>query len=243
MTNEGTFLISLGQSLATMALYGEGHPARERAIEASFENLMVLTADRPSIKFSFLGNEAVFGDRALTELGEWDWAGKLSAVGIERIEIDAEVTHDAYLRFVDDVWQHISPQGPDTSEARQMVRPPIRFGRLRVRGEKAAPGQEARPGVDGGGLGSSNLVLTEEIETIDWVHQEIQRQAPIPLAEVEAVVRSLAAAMRTERKMLLPLLTLKQFDQYTTTHACNVAVLAMGLSERLGLTADEVRSF
>ena len=245
MTNEGTFLVSLGQSLATMALYGEGHPARERAIDSSFDNLMMLTADRPSVKFSFLGNEAVCGDRPLAELGAWDWAAKLSSVGVERIEIDAEVSRDAYLRFIDDVWQQLSPMGPDTAEARQMVRQPIRFGRLRVRDEKAGPGEARR--LDGehetGSFGYANLSLTEEIETVDWVHEEIQRHAPIPLAEVEAVVRSLAVAMHAERQMLLPLLTLKRFDQYTTTHACNVAVLAMGLSERLGLSADEVRSF
>ena len=42
---------------------------------------------------------------------------------------------------------------------------------------------------------------------------------------------------------MLPLLELKRFDQYTTTHACNVSVLAMGLAERLGLGRQEVRSF
>ncbi len=63
------------------------------------------------------------------------------------------------------------------------------------------------------------------------------------MGEVEAVVRSLSVAMQMEHRMLLPLLDLKRFDQYTTTHACNVSVLAMGLAERLGLGREEVRSF
>ena len=63
------------------------------------------------------------------------------------------------------------------------------------------------------------------------------------MPEVEAVVRSLAFAMRNDDRMLLPLLALRNYDEYTTTHACNVAVLAMGVSERLGLAPDEVRSF
>jgi putative nucleotidyltransferase with HDIG domain len=49
--------------------------------------------------------------------------------------------------------------------------------------------------------------------------------------------------MRSERRMMLPLLELKRFDQYTTTHACNVSVLAMALAERLGLGRQEVKSF
>ena len=43
--------------------------------------------------------------------------------------------------------------------------------------------------------------------------------------------------------MLLPLLQLKEFDQYTTTHSLNVAVLAMGLAEQLGAGQAEVRAF
>jgi putative nucleotidyltransferase with HDIG domain len=43
--------------------------------------------------------------------------------------------------------------------------------------------------------------------------------------------------------MLLPLLTLKEFDQYTTTHALNVSVLSMGLAEFMGLSPREVRAY
>ena len=41
--------------------------------------------------------------------------------------------------------------------------------------------------------------------------------------------------MRAGQAMVLPLLQLKEFDQYTTTHSINVAVLTMGLAEFLGL--------
>ena len=55
----------------------------------------------------------------------------------------------------------------------------------------------------------------------------------MPLLEAEAVVRSLSVAMHGDSRMVLPLLKLKEFDQYTTTHSLNVAVLAMGLAEVL----------
>jgi putative nucleotidyltransferase with HDIG domain len=41
--------------------------------------------------------------------------------------------------------------------------------------------------------------------------------------------------------MLIPLLKLKSFDQYTTTHSINVSVLSMALAEALGLNARDVR--
>jgi putative nucleotidyltransferase with HDIG domain len=49
--------------------------------------------------------------------------------------------------------------------------------------------------------------------------------------------------MHGGRDIVLPLLQLKEFDQYTTTHSLNVAVLAMGLAEYQGLPSADVRAF
>jgi putative nucleotidyltransferase with HDIG domain len=43
--------------------------------------------------------------------------------------------------------------------------------------------------------------------------------------------------------MILPLLQLKEFDEYTTTHSLNVSVLTMALAESLGLAQQDVRTF
>ncbi len=43
--------------------------------------------------------------------------------------------------------------------------------------------------------------------------------------------------------MVLPLLRMRQFDEYTTTHALNVSVLAMALAEWLGVGARDARAF
>jgi putative nucleotidyltransferase with HDIG domain len=69
------------------------------------------------------------------------------------------------------------------------------------------------------------------------------RSGGLPLLEAEAVVRSLSVAMHGESDMMLPLLMLKEFDQYTTTHCLNVSVLTMALAEHLGLNPRDVRTF
>ena len=48
--------------------------------------------------------------------------------------------------------------------------------------------------------------------------------------------------MHGDRQMMLPLLQLHQFDEYTTTHSLNVSVLSMGLAEWLGLSGRDVRA-
>ena len=248
MTPESSFLISLGQALATMSLYSEGHPARERALEASFEQLLTMTDANPCVEYSFLGGESVVGTRVLTELSTWDWASKLSAARIERIEIDADVTRESYLEFVEELFRQVSGRCFDTAETRQLVRPPIRFGQLKVK-DPGSSG-EAGPrladlkdrGIRGQGVAGIAVDLTEEVAAVRWIHGEVQAGGGIPMAEVEAVVRALASTMHQGEQMLVPLLVLKQYDQYTTTHACNVSVLAMGLAERLGFSPAETRA-
>jgi putative nucleotidyltransferase with HDIG domain len=75
------------------------------------------------------------------------------------------------------------------------------------------------------------------------MHGEVGERGMLPLAEAEAVVRSLSLAMHGERQMLVPLLELRQFDEYTTTHSLNVSVLTMALAEYIGLGPREVRTF
>jgi putative nucleotidyltransferase with HDIG domain len=63
------------------------------------------------------------------------------------------------------------------------------------------------------------------------------------LIEAEAIVRSLSVAMHGDSQMVLPLVQLKEFDQYTTTHSLNVSVLTMALAEHLKLGTSDVKAF
>jgi putative nucleotidyltransferase with HDIG domain len=48
--------------------------------------------------------------------------------------------------------------------------------------------------------------------------------------------------MHGDNQIVIPLLQLREFDEYTTTHSLNVSVLAMGLAEFLGSPGREVRA-
>ena len=85
--------------------------------------------------------------------------------------------------------------------------------------------------------------LAEEVATVQWMHAEVGDRGLLPLMEAESVVRSLAVAMHGDQDMLLPLLSLREFDEYTTTHSLNVSVLTMALAEAMGMPARDVRAF
>ncbi|MBI3567975.1 MAG: HD domain-containing protein [Gemmatimonadetes bacterium] len=251
MNAPATFMVSMGQCLSTMSLYPSGHPAREKVIDASFTRLLDVLADIQFAEFSIIGSGVVFLGRVLDELRAWDWAPRLAAAGIERLEIDADVTREAWSQALDEMWQQLNGHPPASTDARHLTAVAIRFGPLRVMGGEGEAGavaldaadaeQTAEPAPDP--TGTFGLTLSDEVAAVTWLHEEVLTSNRLPMAEVEAIVGSLAMAMRSEQKMLLPLLMLKDFDQYTTTHACNVSVLAMGLAEQVGCSRAEIRAF
>ena len=84
--------------------------------------------------------------------------------------------------------------------------------------------------------------LREEADTIGWLHGEVLRSGEVPVSEAVAVVKLLSLAMHSERDVVVPLVHLKQVDQYTTTHSINVSMLSMGLAEFLNFASVDVRA-
>lgn len=228
------FLTGLAQAVATMALYRDGHPARERAIDSAYQALRDLQARNPTASFTFLGDEIICGKQPVRELKQWDWSARLSDAGIQRLEFDPDVERDDFEQFLEEVLARLTLSAVGTAEARQMRRTRIRYGTVGVKGEL----------VEGNvPTATVNFSLGVEADTIRWLHKEVQDTNTLHLGEAEAVVRSLSLAMHGDRNVMIPLLKLRSFDQYTTTHALNVSVLSMALAEYLGLGPRDVRAF
>jgi hypothetical protein len=83
MSQPAVFLTAFAQSLATMSLYGDGHPARERTIDGAFESLLTLQESDPRPRFSFLGQDVIYGEVAMRELGDWGWGARLANAGVQ----------------------------------------------------------------------------------------------------------------------------------------------------------------
>ncbi|HXG69461.1 MAG TPA: HD domain-containing phosphohydrolase [Gemmatimonadaceae bacterium] len=240
MSEPTRFLVSFGQAISTMALYGEGHPARERALDRSFRSLRDLQQYDPRPQFSFLGEETVYGDTVLRELGDWEWGARLAQAGVQRMELDPDVSREAYEDFLEQMMARLTLAFIDSAESRQTVHSGIRVGTLGIRGE--TPELRDEPGAQVP-VANISYSLLDEAASVVSMHNEVQERGKLPLAEAEAVVRSLSMAMHGDQQMILPLLQLREFDEYTTTHSLNVSVLTMALTEFIGLGASDVRTF
>ncbi|MEY4609541.1 MAG: hypothetical protein RL625_1758 [Gemmatimonadota bacterium] len=238
----GKFLSALTKALTSMQLYGARHPERQKAMALAYEALRRLLEKDVHPRFTFIGDDAIYNDLPLRSLRHWDWAPRFAKVGVQRIEIDLDTTDEdleAFLQELHDLLFHVSA---DSSVKSHLRRSTIRWGAVGVRddGYQQQPVKSDPTSVS---MPRAFIPLQEEGEAIRFIHEEVQGSGQIPLMEAESVIRSLSAAMHGEQDVVLPLLTLKQFDQYTTTHSINVAVLTMALTEWMGRGSADVRAF
>lgn len=235
MNDASAFLHAFAQSMSALSLYPEGHSSREKALDAVMQALFdLLSADRQPI-FSFLGDEVVYANNPIREFRDWDWSHRLAGIGIQRLEFDDTVTRGELEEFLEQILARMTLQSIDTATARPTRPSGIRWGTVGLDGERATAEEILEASI--------SFSLGEEAEAIRWMHEEVSSGRDVPLSEAEAVVRALSVAMHGDQKLILPLLKLKQFDEYTTTHSMNVCVLTMGLAEWLGLGARDVRAF
>ena len=234
------FLNALAQSLSTMVLYSPEHPAWTRAVRVVREALAALVAQESEPRFSFVGDEVVFGRTALHEMAGWNWTAKLASVGVQRIEFHGLPEPEELEKFLADVLRRLARGTTPSARAADASTAHIRYGAIAVLDEdqgalEALIQQVARTPAE-----SLPFGMGEEVNTIEWLQSEAAQRGKLELAEADTVVRSLTVAMRGSSAMIIPLLRLKASDPYNAIHAINVSVLAMAFAEYLGLGGKTV---
>ena len=241
MKTATTFLTSLGQALASQSLYGEDHPMRRTSVVRLHAAITgVLQAG--ALRLSFLEGDVIAGTRAVTDLRGWEWGAKLSAAGIQRLELGSlPLTRlEDVVAMLAEMHRRLTVPEPEIG---LWAAGALRMGPVAIASVQSVLDDDVEI-LDS--LESIGLLapprLGAEIAAINFVHDEVERGRPIPMEEVDGIVRALAATMRRESGCLLPLLDIRQYDEYTTSHCCNVAMLSMGVADQLGLSDADSRA-
>jgi len=173
-------LLGFSQALSSMRFYADGHPARDRAVLAAFEEMLELLTADPTPRFTFVEGEAVYHRQLLRELKDWEWAARFESVGVQRIEFDGNVTVEDFQRFLDDVLDRLNGQADWNSVGRQFAPTAIRYGIVEFRDGSTAPAARdlARS--------KMSLSLANEIEAVEWIHGEVKDQRTLPMLEAAA---------------------------------------------------------
>jgi len=217
------FLNALARVFSALSLYGEGHPAREQALDEVYQGLLVLLDENRHPTFTFLEGDVVYGMRPLREFRDWPLGKRLLEIEVQRFEFMPGVSRQEVSDFLNELVARFVA-GRSTLPDEPVVYPHIKFGPI---GE-----EESEAG--------TTFNLSEQAFKVDSIHDEAKK-GRIPIELASSVVETLAMAMRAESDLLVPLVPLKETDEYSTVHSINTSVIAMALGEYLRLTGQEVR--
>lgn len=231
MSAAGRFLRVLANVLATAQLYDAEHPAVGQVLGTAHAALDEMFREAGEHVFSFVDDEVIHGEQPLEGLRTWSWSGRLFAAGVQRIEFSRGATREELGGFLAEISRRLELGEAVFADA---PHPHIRMGALGIR--KSDPERFARASTN-----ASAMIMAEEAEAVQWMHESAEAKGVVPTDEATAVVRALLVAMHHGEAVYAPLLTIKQADQYTTTHCINVSILSMSLAEQLRLPDCEVR--
>ncbi len=204
-------------------------------MEQVIEDMSMLLRENAFPVFNFLDGDVVYENSVLSELRQWEWSTKLASVGVERLEITPGTSKADLESFLDEVHARMSLEESGASIQEVTGQTSIRFGEVGVEGLTDDEANDVP-------TATMKMNLREEADTIGWLHREVLRSGEVPVSEAVAVVKLLSLAMHSERDVVVPLVHLKQVDQYTTTHSINVSMLSMGLAEYLNFASVDVRA-
>ncbi len=237
MTPPVLFLHSLAQSIATISLYGPGHPARGKTLDASYAMLGDLHGLPHAAQFSFIGENVVHDRSPIVSLRGWQWATRLSDAGVQRLEFTPELTRDGFEQFLETVLArlgHVAAAADATPVGDSVAG--VRFGAVSMYENGADP-------IEAADAATSKLAaysLAEETAVTRWIFSNAERRGRVPASEAELIVRSLLVLRHADAAPVIPVLRVASFGDYAVMHAINVASLSLALAEQLGAPRREV---
>jgi putative nucleotidyltransferase with HDIG domain len=216
-------------------LYTPEHPLVRRALDQLAESLERLLVEETELVMGIVdGQLVVDGQPVLGGPGTAETLERLAAGGVERLAVLRGVTAEELARFVRRLPVAGTHRAPDDDGPGVEGTDHIRVSRLRVR--KRAEGL-------GANVHAAREVYRDAVARAEQLwHQAAAEGAPDP-ALAKEVVDGLAHLMQQNRRGLVALTALCQYDNYTFTHMVNVGVLTMAQARSVGIEGATLRQF
>ncbi len=223
-------------ALRSTQLYSKGHPIITRNLETLSGALQLLHSLQPSIVIGLVGDEVIVDDMPLAKADTLGgFVRRLQQSGVERITIDRGVTIEEISTFIDAVTTIDSrnADGDDAANAFPAM-PHIRVGRVTV--EQKIEGSLTD-------MATIKRLYNDAVSAAGNVWESAQTEGRPDPTVSRTMIDGLAQAVAQNRRALLALTTLKNYDNYTFTHMVNVSILTMGQARGLGIDGPLLREF
>ncbi len=209
----------LNAAVANLRLYAADHPQVNRYLTYAYQELQQALSGRPQISIMVVDDRLVVDRRPvgvetphMTQFVEI-----LNRKGVESITFLNGVTRDQVNRLAGDL------AAADAAPVR--ATPDIALGRVqREQKQDSRPMEKEWANVRQGCLGQ-----------IRELYQQIHNAKKVPVAEFEGIVQTFIYHMIGQSQPLSMLAELKNWDEYTFTHAVNVCLLTLAQAEAIGI--------
>ena len=222
----------MAQNALDYFLHGLGALFRMRRIYASGTRQVLQSARQASerlaewkrpVRITFLGNDTIVEDRRIENLPVSFRAlfQSLQQLGFESVQIEADAGEDDLIVWIESV---VSRSRPPYRSSK------IVAGSLRLE-RQADPDSVLTHAVTGymGFLAEAQEVLSD-----------LESKKPEGLVRAREVVCAIVARLAVGRELFEPIREMKNFDDYTFTHALNVCVLSSALAQALHVSDEMV---
>jgi len=230
------FIIYLSNATRNKTIYPSGHPIIMRSLMRTFEILESLLAERDEINIAVMGDELIFKGVPLREISAalYSFTRNLRQREIEKITFLKGLKNEEFLGFIDVL--SMAPEKLKNSGG------PIKMlaskGVKNIILRKIGAPKEAQPE-----LGYNEEEFKSEVkgyyrDAIDAIKravEDIKFKRRINVEKAKHAINSMVTSIQRNRTPLITLASLKAHDEYTFSHAVNVAVLTLVQGEALGL--------
>jgi HD-GYP domain-containing protein (c-di-GMP phosphodiesterase class II) len=214
------FLNALGALFRMRRIYP---PGTKRVLQSARQATSRLAGWGKPVRITFLGKDTIVGDRKIenTPLSFRALFQSLQQLGFESVQIEADAGEEDLAAWVDHVVckDRVPYRGSK-----------ITAGSLKLE-RRAEPHSVLTRAVTGylGFLAEAQEVLSD-----------LESKKPEGLVRAREVVCAIVARLAVGRELFEPIRELKNFDDYTFTHALNVCVLSSALARAVQFSEEMV---
>lgn len=210
------FLRAFGDALA-LRQQSDARATQQRAAdEACFARLRELLLDDPRPLFRFARGGLEYGALRPIDLEHWPWSARLAARGIERLEFTALPAPGTLAAFLD----YAAGLLPDGGLAPRLTPDGLRWGLVFA---------DASLTDDGYPLG-------EEFAVVRDIFRGVERGDGVRGGDAALVAVALDRGHGPGAGLTLPLLQVRNREEYQPAHALNTALLALAVGRELELS-------
>jgi HD-GYP domain-containing protein (c-di-GMP phosphodiesterase class II) len=215
-------LRQVSRVLRGRSLYPAGHPQLRDAVTELLNSLDGLFEGREEIRIVAVDDRLFVDDvRSLElEMVSHDLKGRLKTRGIEMLIFRAGLEGHELLALVDGLASGSVPSLPH-----------VQIGKLAAnRSEQDA-------------FAHARVDLGPQVQELRHIFEGWDEIQGLVMDQVERIMRVLEDQLFANQSSLISLASLKSYDEYTYTHAINIAILTMAQAESLGVPKRLVHDF